>query len=184
MIRIALLSLGLALLAPSASADKFYFGKKETAEKLQAGSPDVVEGVLLREENGIYVIRVEGGEIHVPKDSIYRIEKDDLTVAAIEQRERAARERLARADEERRRFLVAEASRRAEAVRPAEAAARREAGGERELRIVVDFQGLLPNYRFRAPYDPVLHRVNLGGLARVVEAYLREEIERAAHRRR
>lgn len=184
MIRIALLSLGLSVLAPSVSADKFYFGTAQEAEKLQAGTPDVVEGVLLREENGTYVIRVEGGEIHVPKDSIYKIEKDDLTVAAIEQRERASRERLARADEERRRLLAAEASRRVEGVHPAEAATRRGAEPEREIRIVVDFQGLLPNYRFRAPYDPVLHRANLSGLARVVEAYLREEIERAMHRRR
>ena len=45
----------------------------------------------------------------------------------------------------------------------------------------VDFKGVLPAYGFNI-YDPVIHRVDLRGLARQIEDYLRAEVERAANR--
>ena len=53
---------------------------------------------------------------------------------------------------------------------------------EKRLTVNVDFQGLLPNYIFKA-YDPVLRRANLSGLATVVREYLRSEVKRTAHRK-
>jgi hypothetical protein len=54
-------------------------------------------------------------------------------------------------------------------------------GAKRDFVINVDFKGLLPAYGFSV-YDPVIHRVDLRGLARQVEDYLRAEVERAANR--
>ncbi len=171
----------LGALAPSLSADEFHFRAKTEAEKTQGNAGAALEGVLLREENGNYVIRVEGGEVVVPKASVVEIVKTDLTVEVLEEREQNNRERLAEANTKRRQWQAAEAA----AARDAEAAeaAASAAQAPQQIEVVVDFMGLLPNYRFKPTYDPVLHRVNLDGLARVVEAYLRGEVQRAAYRR-
>jgi hypothetical protein len=176
LLRPILAAAALLALAPAARADKFYFTTAdEDAKASEGSSASFVEGVLLKEESGFYFVRVEGGEIQLPKASVVRIEKDGLTVAQLEERERAAAERLAAANRDRRDVQAAEASTRKEA---AEAAA---PAPQRELQVVVDFQGLIPNFRFKT-FDPILDRVNLDGLARVVEAYLRQEVERAMGR--
>lgn len=175
-----LAGLAIAGLTASAKADRFHFVTPADAKKIEGNAPSYVDGVLLREENGNYVIRVDGGEITIPKASVKEIEKTALTVADLEKGEKDARERLADLNKRRTQVQAAEAAARRSEAQAREAAAAQEA--PKEIRIVVDFQGLLPSYQFRA-YDPVLHRVNLQGLAAVVEAYLREEVERAAHRR-
>ena len=182
--RLATLGLCAALLAPSAHADKFYFSTAEEDQALPEGSqPSYLEGVLLREEENRYVIRVEGGEVQIPKAQVKRIEKDGLTVEQLADREDAAKERLAAANRARDEVGVAEASARGSA-RATEAAARsnaQEATADRMVNIVVDFQRLLPDYTFRT-YDPVLRRANFSGLAQVIENYLSRQVLDAAHR--
>lgn len=176
MLRLSLAALATLAFHRPALADKFHFGPADDAKKMQAGTPQIVEGVLLKEENGMLEIRVEGGTITLAKAMVTKIEKDGLTVADLEKREKDTRDKLALADRKRGEIQAAEASaRRSEA--PAEAAP------QKELRIVVDFQGMLPNYTFKSSFDPVLDRVNLGGLAPLVETYLRDQVERAAGRK-
>ncbi len=120
MLRLALASLAALVLSPYASADKFYFTSDEETAKEEVDSlPDVVEGVLIAQDDENYTIRVEGGEVQVAKDMVFKIESDGLTVADLEAREAAAAPALAQADEERMQFLAAEraeaAARRAEA---------------------------------------------------------------------
>jgi hypothetical protein len=172
---------GAAFLGLSAPvfADKFYFGAPADAEKTQGNAAQYVEGVLLREENGNYVIRVEGGEITLAKSMVTKIEKDALTVADLEKREKAAAEKLAAANKTRKEWQAAEADAKRSEAQAAEATAAKQA--PRAVDVVVDFQGLLPNYRFKT-FDPVLDRVNLQGLQQVIEAYLWDEVNRAAHR--
>lgn len=179
--RLILACAALLALCPAARADKFYFTTAEEDAKAAEGSvPSFVEGVLLREEGGFYVVRVEGGEIQLAKDSVKRIEKTDLTVAQLEEREKSAAEKLATANRVRSEVQAAEAS--AQRAEQAAEAAATAAQQPRELIITVDFQGLIPNLRFQT-FDPILDRVDFDGLARVVEAYLREEVERSLGRR-
>jgi hypothetical protein len=223
--------LALAL-ASTAQADRFYFGREADDKKVVAGegatAESIVHGVLLREQDGLYVIRIEGGEVWVEKSRIYKVERDGLTVAQLEEREKAAQTKLAESGEKRARSAAEAAAPRPRIEPPAESAAK-------SMRIEVDFDGLLPGYKF-APnsdvlrrvdvaslsatietwllengvqprasakrdfdvqidfkgllpamglsiYDPVVHRVDLNGLARRIEDYLRGEVERAANRR-
>lgn len=225
----------LAVLAPAAHADRFYVGdpKRDQAD----GQAEFVHGVLLREQEGQYVIRVVGGEMWLDKARVHRIEKDDLTIARVEQLEREEAEKVAAANERRLAVQAAQAEARqrlrAEAA-AAEASAQREiearademtiavdfdtlvprfqpskevlrrldlvklsreiedylrANGyapddgraTRDFTVHVDFAGALPAYGFQV-YDPIIHRVDLQGLARQVEDFLRAELARAANR--
>lgn len=180
MTRLITASLAVFCLTAPAAADKFYLGSEEDAKKAAEGSvPNTIEGVLLKEEDGQYVVRVEGGEIRLAKSDVYKVEKDALTVADLEQRESEARTRLAEANTRRAEVQAAEASATREA---REASAQSQAQMPETIVINVDFQGLLPTYRFRSGYDPVLHRVDLGGLETAVEDYLREELARVYRR--
>lgn len=230
-----LLTLAFVASAPALQADRFYFGSKAEDEKLETlegkDARSVLSGVLLREQDGMYVIRVEGGEVWVEQSRVYQIEKDDLTVAQIEERERAAQDELRAqlAALHARQAQVAEAAARREAAESpqessktdaltvevdftdllpgyrfdpqsevlqrvdlvglaqeieswlAEHGAQPPADAQRDFTVHVDFKGLLPAYGFRI-YDPVIHRVDLRGLARQVEDYLRAEVRAAANR--
>ncbi len=233
--RKTLLLVALASLVPSLRADRFYFGTEADDKKFKglegADVRSAISGVMLREQNGMAVIRVEGGEVWVERKLIYRVEKDALTVAQLEERERGPKAKPVAAGK-RAATQVAEASgKRAEAApaneKPAEPGSKaltleidfegllpgykltqnsdvlrkvdlvalsrevedwlRENGVEpkadakKDFTINVDFKGLLPAYGFSI-YDPVIHRVDLRGLARQVEDYLRAEVERAANR--
>ncbi len=118
------LLLSLAALAGHAKADKFWLEDPAVAAKAEAGSlPAVVDGVLVAEKDGIYEIRTVGGTLFLPKASVFRIDRDELTVAAIETAEKDAAAALEAADQERR--MLAEAVRRDRNLRAAEASARR-----------------------------------------------------------
>lgn len=225
--------LTFAVLAPSLCADRFFFGSeaddKKFVGKEGADTRASIAGVLLREENGMYVIRVEGGEVWVERARVYQVDKDDLTVAQLEDREREAKDLLAAADKRRVAQFAEATARRSDRAAPAPEATKAQAltievdfdgllpgykfnpnsdvlrrvdlvglsrqiedwllangvepmqGARRDFTINVDFKGLLPAYGFSV-YDPVVHRVDLRGLARQVEDYLRAEVSRAANR--
>lgn len=170
-------SLGLPQVA---HADRFYFGPPENAGRMSAGEGDYIDGVLLSSENGVLQIRVVGGTIEVPESSVYKIERDMLTVKAIQNREQETQKDLEAKNQAREEAQAAEEQAEQEA---ADAAAQQTQEHEsKEVIINVDFQGLLPPYVFKV-YDPVLHRANLTDLRNVIEEYLRDAVERAAYRR-
>ncbi|MBK8975329.1 MAG: hypothetical protein IPM29_05345 [Planctomycetes bacterium] len=174
-----------ALCASAAHADRFHLGPADRAEQMTAGEPDIVEGVLLREEDGRYVIRVVGGEIQIAKALVREIERDDLTVEEIERREQAARGSLAEANAEREsRQALAQAERmeRIREVRAAEASARRTAAQPAEASVPP-----LP----RQAYDPVLGIVrpvpngpDAFVVNRLIQSELGGEMRRALQRQR
>jgi hypothetical protein len=171
-----LFSLGLA---PGLFADRFHLGTADAAAKITDGSPDFIEGVLLREENGVYVIRVEGGEVQIAKALVWKVEADGLTAEQLSKRETDRAEELARADAQRKVQLGAAAEahiERLREVRAAEAAARRDS---ESVRVVEAAAG-------RMVYDPILHtavEVGVGGIVgdtvrRELGGVLRNAVER------
>lgn len=166
-IRFVLPALLAALLAPTASADKFYLGSAATAELMTEGTPDFVEGVLLGEEDGMYIIRMEGGELRVAKDSVWKIESDALSANDVEQREKAGIERLAQANARRSLILGAAAEARMariREVRAVEAAVRRESEVAEQARFEA------------ASYDPILHTAIDYGIGGMVGDTVRREL--------
>jgi len=164
-----LTSVFLGLFASPAFCDKVFF-KATVQNKVEAGqAADYIEGKVTAESDKEVTIRVEGGTITVAKDEVARIEHDALTVKDIEAKEAASRERLAEANAKREeamgRWAEAVAQRRAE---PKQA---------REVRIEVDFGKMIPP-QLLSYYDPILHRVDMNGLARAIENYLRAELDR------
>ena len=107
-LRILTAACAAALFAPLAHADKFYLGSADDAAKMaEDSSPNMISGVLLKEDDTFYTLRVEGGEMQLQKALVYKVEKDTLTVAAIEALENDAQARLAQADLERKQILAA-----------------------------------------------------------------------------
>lgn len=103
-------------------ADEFHFGSAETASKMAEGSsPDMLRGVLLRREGNMLVIRIVGGEITVPRSSIYKIVNDDLSVANIVDFEMASAQQLAEANQARLEWQADEAAERLTRTRDARA---------------------------------------------------------------
>jgi hypothetical protein len=144
------LLIGALLFAAPAKADKFWLSDpKAQANAAEGSSPNLIEGVLLAEDEDGYHVRVEGGEILLPKKTVFKVEKDGLTLDAIVAAEKDKQAALERANAERR--LAQQTARAEREIRAAEATARRRAraveadvsrdGGER-----VEPQG----------FDPVL----------------------------
>lgn len=187
MLRSTAILAAVLSLSAFAKADKFHLSKADETSKTEGNAAGrVIEGALVKEEDGMYVIRVVGGEMRLPKAQVVKHEKDGLTVAQIEAQEKGMQDALAQQNTQRRELLAAEADDFDRAI-AAEASARRgtaEDMGPKTLQIDVDFKGLLPSYRFKSPYDPVLNRANFSGLRSLIETYLREEVERAANRRK
>lgn len=106
------------LFAVPAKADKFWLADPASQKNAAAGSsPDYVEGVLLAESDEGYHVRVVGGELVLPKKSVFRIEKDGLSIDAILKAERDAAAGREAAEKERRLAqAAARASREAKAV--------------------------------------------------------------------
>ena len=115
---------GVLLICAPAKADKFWLSDPEAEQNAAAGSsPNLIEGVLLSEDADGYHVRVEGGEVVLPKKSVFKIENDKLSVDAIAEAEADSKEAGELANEERR---LVQATQRAEReVRFAEASARR-----------------------------------------------------------
>lgn len=137
--RILTLTLAALAIATPAKADTFWFSDPAARNDAPEGSqPDCLVGVLLAEDADGYRVRIVGGEVLLPKAAVVRIDKDELTIAAIEQAERDAAEALAAANRERelrlqigrkeREIRIAEAAMRKDGGRPA-TAPRPEAGG-------------------------------------------------------
>lgn len=167
------------LLAGPALADEFHFSPKDAPEHQRR----VVEGVLLEEQDGNYRIRVEGGEISVPKALVQHIEKGGLTVAQIEQREKEAREDLALANQNRRSMLAEEAALRATARREERAAEAAMAAAEAAAGAAAEVveAAVTPVV---VGYDPVIHRaVTMDTIVdREIRRALGGEIRRAVQR--
>jgi hypothetical protein len=171
---------GLLALAGTARADRFHLSPPERAGKMTQGEADVIEGVLLSEEDGLLVIRVEGGVMRLPKDSVHRIEKDDLTAETIEQREASRADELAAANRARRQLVAAEREQRAK-LRSGRAALR-EAAATRTAQ---------PVEAAEAPaliYDPVLHVVvpaeaDAGAIQKELGGLIRRDLQKNARRR-
>lgn len=113
------------LFALPAKADKFWLAETSNTPANQASTPNFVEGVLMEETDGMYVLRVVGGEMRLPKSSVSKVEKDGLTIGAIEQAEKAAAEKLALQNRERE--LEQSAAKKAREIQVLEASARRSA---------------------------------------------------------
>jgi hypothetical protein len=151
------LVLGALLLQVPAKADKFWLVDPEVAKTAAEGSsPNVIEGVLLAENEDGYHIRVVGGEVVLAKASVFKIEKDALTLAAVLEAEKAGADALAAADRERQ--MAQAAARRARDVRVAEAAARRSA-------IPAEATATPAARPAEATFDPILDRAAAGAEA-------------------
>ena len=146
--RLIPLMLGAALFAAPAKADKFWLSDPKAEANAPAGSsPNVIEGVLIAESDEGYHVRIVGGEILLPKASVFKIEKDGLTLNAIVDAENRAKDKGARDNEERR--LAQQIAAQERTVQIAEASARREA---RVLEAVEN------SNRVAAGFDPVIGR--------------------------
>lgn len=118
------LLLSVLALAAHAKADKFWLEDPAVAAKaVEGSSAAVVEGVLVAEKDGVYEIRTVGGTLFLAKANVFRIDRDDLTVAKVEAAEKDGAAALDAANQERR--MVAEASGRERTLRAVEASARR-----------------------------------------------------------
>ena len=90
------------LLSVPAKADKFWLEDPESHKNAAAGSsPAVIEGVLLSEDADGYHVRTVGGEVVLAKKSVFKIEKDGLTLDAIVKAEGAKAQANQAADQER-----------------------------------------------------------------------------------
>ncbi len=170
-----LLTVLAALSTPNANPDTFWV----LAQKGSEAQP--IRGALIAEDATHYHVRVEGGELWLEKAMVQRVEKDDLTVEAIQQKEQEKRQKAAEPAP-----AAAEAT-----TQPAEARAVEAAGGEHA-------KAEKPTEPKPAPaaqpeplatqesateegprYDPILHRIN--GTA-AMQASMRLEELRVAYR--
>jgi hypothetical protein len=107
-----------------AKADKFWLEDPESHKNAAAGSsPAVIEGVLISEDADGYHVRTVGGEIVLAKKSVFKVEKDGMTLDAIVKAEGDAAKPNQAADQERQ--MAQAADRRAAQVKAVEAAAHR-----------------------------------------------------------
>ncbi len=137
--------------------DKFWLddGKQANTE---ASAPRCIEGVLLPDsDDTTFHIRVEGGELWLPKAMVVKVEKDGLTVATIQASERKAQEeRAAQAKAD----AAAQAAAAAAAKNAAPAVAKPEDADVVEAVLAEPAEVELDDVTFvedRPRYDPVLH---------------------------
>ncbi len=186
--RLILPTLALLTLAPAASADKFYLGSAEDAAK-SSGSPRAIQGVLLEDDEESYTIRIEGGLVTIPRSLVYKIEKDGVTIADLENVENRQRESLAAADDARIAIQAAEREAREERLREIRQA-------EEDARIAAEqayYDESRLNGGYDVPvYDPVLDvatghqpwfmqdliRQELGGFIRLELRKIHQQLQR------
>ncbi len=127
--RILPLTLCALLLQVPAKADKFWLTDPDAQKGASEGSsPNIVEGVLIAESDEGYHVRIVGGEVLLPKKSVFKIEKDGLSIDAIVKVEQDQAKGREAADQERQ--LAQAATRRARVVKAVEASVRREVPAE------------------------------------------------------
>jgi len=124
--RILLFPLAALLFTVPAKADKFWFSDPAANRAAEGSLPDMIAGVLLGEDADVYRIRTVGGELVLAKKSVVRVEKDGLTVEAIERAEKEAADALAAANRERE--LRQQIGKKEREIRAAEAATKKGAG--------------------------------------------------------
>jgi len=116
--------LGMLLLQVPAKADKFWLSDPENHKQSAEGSsPAVVVGVLIAESDEGYHVRIVGGEVILPKASVFKIEKDDLSVEAIVKAETDQAKQREAADKDR--AMAQAAEKRSRDVKAAEASAKK-----------------------------------------------------------
>jgi len=94
---------GVLLICAPAKADKFWLSDPKAEQNAAEGSsPNYIEGVLLGEDDDGYHVRVDGGEVVLLKSSVFKVEKDELSIDAIVKTESDGQEAGKLADEERR----------------------------------------------------------------------------------
>jgi hypothetical protein len=147
--------LGSLLFQVSVHADTFWLSDpKQQQDAAEGSAPDVVKGVLIAESDEGYHVRIVGGEVILPKASVWKIEKDDLSIDAIVKMERDRADALAAANRERemaqaaarraRQLAAVEASiGRVEAAQAAEATPPAEAPAEAAPASDVEFDPVL-----------------------------------------
>lgn len=176
-----LLTVLAALHAPNANPDTFWV----LAQKGADAQP--IRGALIAEDATHYHVRVEGGELWLEKATVQRVEKDDLTVEAIQQKEQEKKQKdaapapVADTAEAAAKPAEAQAVEAAEAggdpakpaAQPAEPApaASNEAQDPAAEAVIAEMV---------VRYDPVLHRIN-GGAA--MQAAMRIDELRLAYQR-
>jgi hypothetical protein len=115
---------GVLLVCAPAKADKFWLTDPNSKQSSVAGSsPNLIKGVLVAEDDGNYHVRIVGGKILLAKKSVFKIEKDDLTLDAIIKAETDSKE-IGRAANDSRRESQ-QSQQRIRAVRIANFSARR-----------------------------------------------------------
>ena len=116
---------GVLLICAPAKADKFWLSDPAKQNAAAGSSPDLIEGVLVAEDDEAYHVRIEGGEIVLSKQGVFKVEKDGLTLDAIVKAEADKKQALEQANKDR---AVAQAeAKRQHRVRVVEASARRSA---------------------------------------------------------
>lgn len=170
-----LLTVLASLHAPNANPDTFWVLAQKGAEA------QPIRGALVAEDATHYHVRVEGGELWLEKAMVQRVEKDDLTVEAIQQREQEKRQKAAEPAP-----AAAEATAQPTEARAVEAAggepAKAEKPTEPKPAPAAQPEPLAPQEPATEEgprYDPILHRMN-GGAS--LQAALRLEELRVAYR--
>ncbi|HEX5051628.1 MAG TPA: hypothetical protein VFZ65_07655 [Planctomycetota bacterium] len=126
--RLIPLTLGILFLQAPAKADKFWLAdpaNQKTA--VEGSSPDYIEGVLIAESDEGYHIRVVGGEVLLPKASVFKIEKNALSIDDIVKAEQEAAKANEAANRERE--MANAAAQRKQQIRAVEASAPRRSEG-------------------------------------------------------
>lgn len=114
------------LLQVPAKADKFWLSDPNAPKNSAEGSmPNIITGVLIAESDEGYHVRIVGGEVILPKKSVRKIEKDDLSIDAIVKMEKDNAAAQEAANKERQ--MAQAAARRAADVKAVEASAKRAA---------------------------------------------------------
>jgi len=144
---------GVLLICAPAKADKFWLSDPAKSQAAAGSSPDVIEGVLVAEDDEGYHIRVEGGELVLPKSRVFKVEKDGLTLDAIVKAETSKKDSGEKANKDRR-VAQAEAKQRRD-VRIANASARRSASA---VEAGISRSQVTPAPT--ASFDPVVGRVS------------------------
>ena len=117
---------GVLLICAPAKADKFWLTDPESQQNSAAGSsPHLIQGVLVATDDEGYHVRIVGGEVVLSKQSVFKIEKDGLSLDAIVKAETASKQVGETANESRRAGQAAQ--QRMRDVRIAEASASRPA---------------------------------------------------------